>query len=405
MGVKGHARAEEGVAPGNGWREAPRIGPKHMVKPTETSSTGDAVGLRLSPSEWATVILALLAVLTAFALAREFLVPVLMAFLLALVFSPLCRWLRRRGIPEPVSATVIVGALVVGLVAAIAAFAMPVSEWVQNAPQHMREIEQKLQSWSGVAQAVSDAGEEIENATEAASGNGDAMEVVVNEGGPMSKIAFEAPLVAAQTVLVLIIVFFVLASGNLFYERLVRVMPTFADKRRALTIVYDVEREVSRYLLSITLINAGLGAAVAIAFILLGMPSPLIFGLLAFALNYVPFIGALVGAALAFSIGLVSQDTAFAAMLAALTYWGLTAIEGQFITPMLVGRHLRLNTVVIIISVAFWAWLWSFMGMLMAVPLLVTFRVFCKHVPQLSPIEEFLSGPDIERRNGEDEEA
>ncbi|MBV7379985.1 AI-2E family transporter [Maritimibacter dapengensis] len=349
--------------------------------------------------------LALLALITALALAREFLVPVLMAFLLALVFSPMCRWLRRRGIPEPVSATVIVAALIGGLAAAITAFAMPISDWVQHAPDHMREIEEKLQSWSGVAEAVSDAGKEIENAADAASGSEGATEVVVREGGPMSRIAFEAPLVAAQTALVLIVLFFVLASGNLFYERLVRVMPTFADKRRALTIVYDVEREVSRYLLSITIINAGLGVAVAIALSLLGMPSPLIFGLLAFALNYVPFIGALVGAALVFSVGLVSQDTSFDAILAALTYWGLTAIEGQFITPMLVGKHLRLNTVVIIISVAFWAWLWSVMGMLMAVPLLVTFRVFCKHVPQLWAIEEFLSGPEIERRSEDQDEA
>jgi predicted PurR-regulated permease PerM len=359
-----------------------------------TDAAADHVEQRRALTDWAIIVIALLAVLTAFALARQFLVPVMMAFLLSLVFSPLCRWLRRRRIPEAVSAAVIVAALVAGLIAAITSLAVPVAGWIDDAPQYMWEIEQKLQSWSGVAEAVSDADKEIKEATEAASGDGEAMEVVVQESGPMSTIALEAPVVAAQTVLVLILLYFVLASGNLFYERLVRVMPTFSDKRRALSIVYDVEREVSRYLLSITLINAGLGAAVVIAFTLLGMPNPFLFGLLAFGLNYVPFIGALAGTALVFSVALVSQETAWAAAVSALTYWGLTAVEGQVVTPMIVGRRLRLNTVVIVISIAFWAWLWSFMGMLMAVPLLVTFRVFCKHVPQLSKIEEFLSGPD-----------
>ena len=198
-------------------------------------------------------------------------------------------------------------------------------------------------------------------------------------------------MVAAQVVLVLILVYFVLASGSLFYERLVEVMPTFADKKRAISIAYDIEREVSRYLLSITLINAGLGVAVGTAFALLDMPTPMLFGLLAFALNFVPFIGAIIGTGLSFAVALVSMDTAADALLVAATFWALTAVEGQFVTPMLVGRQLRLNTVVILISVAFWAWLWSIMGMLMAVPLLVSFRVLCRHVPQLSAVEGFLS--------------
>ncbi|MGR3363440.1 MAG: AI-2E family transporter, partial [Maritimibacter harenae] len=203
-----------------------------------TDAAADHVEQRRALTDWAIIVIALLAVLTAFALARQFLVPVMMAFLLSLVFSPLCRWLRRRRIPEAVSAAVIVAALVAGLIAAITSLAVPVAGWIDDAPQYMWEIEQKLQSWSGVAEAVSDADKEIKEATEAASGDGEAMEVVVQESGPMSTIALEAPVVAAQTVLVLILLYFVLASGNLFYERLVRVMPTFSDKRRALSIVY-----------------------------------------------------------------------------------------------------------------------------------------------------------------------
>lgn len=347
---------------------------------------------------WSVVILAAMAVLTALAVARVFLVPVILALLLALVFSPLCRWLWRRGIPEALSAAAIVLLLLMGIVATSTTLAVPVATWIEDAPQITREVERKLRSITGLAEAVIKASEEVEKATKPTNGDGnEPVEVVVQEPGALSVIAFGAPLIAAQTAFVLILLFFVLASGNLFYVRLVRVMPTFADKKRAIAIAYDIERELSRYLLSITAINAGLGVAVGAAFALLGMPYPLLFGLLAFALNFVPFVGALIGTVLAFAVALITLPTVWDAFLTAAVFWSLTAIEGQFVTPWLVGRQLRLNTVVILVAVAFWAWLWSVMGMLMAVPLLVSFRVFCRHVPQLSALEEFLSARDPDR--------
>lgn len=188
--------------------------------------------------------------------------------------------------------------------------------------------------------------------------------------------------------------FFILASGSLFYERLVRVMPTLKEKKKALKIAYDIERDVSRYLLAITAINAGLGLSIGTAMWFLGMPNPLAFGLLAFMLNFVPFLGAIGGVIISFGVALVALPTAFDAFTVGAAYFALTSIEGQLITPWLVGRHLRLNTVVILIAVAFWAWLWSIMGMIMAVPLLVCLRVFCKHVAPLRPFGEFLAGRD-----------
>lgn len=344
-------------------------------------------------SQWAVIILAMLALVAAVAVARVFLVPVILAFLLALVFSPLCRWLRRRGVPEPLSSAAIVLALFASIVAVTGALAVPVSEWISDAPRIALEIELKLKDILGLAEVLQKVDEQVGSATKsvADSVSSGPVEVVVRERGPITVVALGAPLVAAQVVLVLILVYFVLASGSLFYERLVQVMPTFADKKRAISIAYDIEREVSRYLLSITVINAGLGVAVGTVFAFLDMPTPVLFGLLAFALNFVPFIGALIGTGLSFAVALVSMDTAAAALLVAAAFWALSAVEGQFVTPMLVGRQLRLNTVVILVSVAFWAWLWSIMGMLMAVPLLVCFRVLCRHVPQLSSVEAFLS--------------
>lgn len=196
----------------------------------------------------AIVILALIAVLAALAIGRAFAVPVILAFLLSLVFSGPCRWLRRKGIPEAVTAAAIVLSLVAGLTASTAILAIPASEWIEDAPRVAQQVERKLKDISGVAAAVAEADRRIEEATTgAADGAEDPVEVVIEDtSGPLTTVAVGAPMIVAQTLFVLILTFFMLASGNLFYERLVSVLPRFADKKRAIQIAYDVEREVSR---------------------------------------------------------------------------------------------------------------------------------------------------------------
>lgn len=347
----------------------------------------------MTAAAWAVIGLGLLTLIAALAVARVLLVPILMAFLLSLVFSPLVRWLRRRGIAEPLSALVIVIALLIGLVATTASLAMPVSDWLDNVPNIVREAEQKLRSVAGVATAMTEAGEQLEDAASGTVQDEDApVEVVISEQGPLTTIALGAPIIVGQTVFVFILMFFILASGSLFYERLVSIMPTFGEKKRAIQIAYDIERDVSRYLLSITAINVGLGIAIGVALALLGMPNPVAFGLLAFMLNFVPFLGAIGGVVISFGVALIALPTAFDAFVVAGVYFALTSLEGQIVTPWLVGRQLQLNTVVILIAVAFWAWLWSVMGMIMAVPLLVCVHVLCRHIPPLKPFGQFLAG-------------
>jgi predicted PurR-regulated permease PerM len=183
----------------------------------------------------------------------------------------------------------------------------------------------------------------------------------------------------------------------MFYEKIVHVLPTFQDKRRAIRIAYDIERKLSRYLFTITMINAGLGVAIGTAMWLLGMPNPLLFGAMGFVFNYVPYLGPLVGVALTAVVALITFDELGLALLSALTYFALTAVEGQLITPYFVGRRLEMNTVVIFLSVALWAWLWSVTGMLVAVPFLVAIRAFCEHIPQLQPLGDFLSARGSEK--------
>jgi predicted PurR-regulated permease PerM len=180
----------------------------------------------------------------------------------------------------------------------------------------------------------------------------------------------------------------------MFYEKLVQVMPTIKDKARAVAIARSIEKHLSCYLLTITIINAGLGLSIGLAMAACGMPSPILIGLMAFFLNYIPYVGALGGVAITFFVGLLTQDAVGAAAIPALIYWGLTTLEGQFLTPVLVGRRLKLNPVVVFLSLAVWAWLWAVPGMFLSTPILIALKALSDRIPNMQLLSKFLAQRD-----------
>ena len=353
---------------------------------------------------WAVIGIFLLLLVGGIAFARDFLMPVVLAFLLALVFSPVRRFLERRRVPATVSAFLIVGTLLIGSGTGMVMLADPISGWLDNVPQIGRQLEWRLRDVMGTAEAVIEAGKQV---NEIAKGqkDGSVQEVIVREPSLVASVAAIAPGILYQAVFVLILLLFLLASGDMFYRKIVHAMPTFHDKRKAMRIAFDIERQLSRYLFTITVVNAGLGLAVGIAMWLIGMPSPALFGVLAFALTYIPYFGAVAGVLIAAVVGLTSFPDLAHGVLPAAIYFGLTLVEGQLVTPYFVGRRLELNTVVIFLAIAFWAWMWSVIGMLVAVPLLVAIRTFCEHVPKLGPIGDFLSSSGNESQAPAESEA
>jgi predicted PurR-regulated permease PerM len=199
----------------------------------------------------------------------------------------------------------------------------------------------------------------------------------------------------------LVLTLFLLASGRLFPEKLVHSLPLFGDKLRVFRVLRDVEREVSTYLLTITLINLGLGAAVGLALALTGMPNPAVWAVVVALLNYLPFLGAILGVFVCALVSLVTFPTVELALWPPLAYAGLTLLEGQLITPTLVGRRLAINSVAVVLAVLVWAWIWGVPGALIAVPLLVVVKVVCGHFEPLWVVGEFLST----RRPGSSPEA
>jgi predicted PurR-regulated permease PerM len=188
----------------------------------------------------------------------------------------------------------------------------------------------------------------------------------------------------------IILLYFLLASGNLFLQKLVRVLPRFQDKRIAVTIVRQIEKDISLYLLTVTMINAGLGVAVGTAMYGLGMPNPVLWGVMAGCFNFIPYLGAIASAIVLTLVASVTFDQLGHILLVPFVFVALNELEGMIITPAVVGKRLSLNPVAIFIWLLLWGWLWGIPGTLIAVPLLAVIKIICDNIAPLAPMGEFL---------------
>ena len=336
----------------------------------------------------------LLAAFTATYFARDVLLPIVLAILLTLTLRPLVRGLQRIGIPPGFSAVLLM--LAIGLGFAIAGYFLsgPIGEMAARAPQIGSEVQSKLAGLMDRFASIQEVGKQVTEMADAAGATDgeEKVEVVVDQSGLIPEAVGSVASITSSLVAAMILTLFLLASGDFYHRRIVEASPKLHDKKRALTIVRDVEKQISRYLAAITMINAGLGLAIGVALWILGLPMPHVWGTLAFLLNFMPFIGAIIGTAAVGAFALVSFDSVPYALLAPLSYFALTTIEGNFVTPMLVGRRLELNIVSVFVTVAFWIWLWGVPGAVLAVPFLVVVKAICDNVPSLKAFGSFLSG-------------
>jgi predicted PurR-regulated permease PerM len=356
------------------------------------------------------IIIALLLSVAAVYFARDLLVPIVFAFLIAITFRPAVRRLAKRGIAPWVSAGAIIGSLVLTVAAASYLFSGPIAQWIATAPTLKDELIVKLRGMRQALAGILNLAHEIQSAAAAASPPGaDAQAAVVN--GPDLTVILSSVVGYPANFLIivgaaLVLATFLMASGDLFFEKLIHALPALSDKKMALRIVYDVEHEVSAYLFTITAINACVGLAVGIAFYWLGMPTPELWALAAFMLNYIPYLGPILATSLSTLVAIVVFPSVGTALLPPLAYILVTGIESQLVSPLLLGRRLQLNSVAILLALAFWTWAWGIPGIIVAVPLLVTLRVLCGHIATLNVLGDFLAGANhtVENGNGSETE-
>ena len=335
-------------------------------------------------------VLAVLAVFYTLYFAASLLVPIATAVLLSMLLSPLVLFLERLRLPRLLASAVVVVATIGVVGIGVASLAGPAAEWFEKAPLSLHKIEQKFLFVRKPIEDIEKATDQLSDAS-SAKASSEPQEVRVVRPA-LSDLLLSGSLQAvASTISVAILVYFLLASGDVFLRKLVTVIPTFKDKKRAVDITRQIETDISFYLLSFTLVNVALGVAMAAVTALLGISNPLLWGTVVGLLNFVPYVGALTSMAILTMVGVQTFDSLPQALAAPAILLVLVVVSAEVITPFVLGRGLQLNPVAIFVAILLWGWLWGIIGVLLAVPLLASFKIICERVEPLHPIAEFLT--------------
>jgi predicted PurR-regulated permease PerM len=337
-------------------------------------------------------VLSVLAVFYALRVGRDFFLPVAFALLLNLLFSPVIRALKRARIAPPIGAALVILAMLGGISLCVYELSDPVQEWVAKGPKSVQSTVSRLRRIRRPVDQVTRAAEQVDRATSVAPNPGGRTQEVVVKGPSVSERLFgTTQALVAFAFEVLILLYFLLAAGDLFLQKLVGVLPNLDDKKIAVKMAREMEGSVSAYLLTLSMLNAGLGTAVALLMWGLGMPNPVLWGVLAAVLEFIPYLGAATMLVVLSIAGLATFEPIGQALLVPGGYLAIDFIQANFVSPAVLGRRLTLNPVAILIGLALWYELWGVPGVFIAVPLLSTFKICCDHIATLSPVGEFLS--------------
>jgi predicted PurR-regulated permease PerM len=322
---------------------------------------------------------------------RAMLLPLVLALLLSYLLVPVVRALALIKIRPFLGSAIVLVALIAAIVSGISYLSEPAAGWLEKAPYSLQQLKQKLLPLKKPIEKVAQASGEIDKLTATDEEQAKPQAVVVKRSALTEAFFTQGPEFVASAVVMFILLYFLLAYDGVFLAKIIRVTPRLHDKKRAVSMMRDVEAHISRYLLTITAINIGLGIAVGATVHFLGLRNPIMWGVMVAILNFVPYLGALTGI-ICMTLGAVlSFDSLGYAMIFPASYLLLAILEGNFITPFVLGKSLTLNPVLILVSLAFWGWMWGISGMILAVPILATFKIFCDHIEPMAPIAEFMS--------------
>jgi predicted PurR-regulated permease PerM len=321
-------------------------------------------------------------------LARSVLLPLTMSLFFTFLLRPVVRFLKRFRVPEAAGAALVIFSFLAVAGYAISNLSDPARQWIEKAPQSLQQMGWKMESLLSPFKKATKTAEELKKITETKNGG----QVTVKAGpGLTETIVAGMREFLTQGTIMLILLFFILASGDLFLAKLMKVYPSQKDRQRVEEIVREVERSISRYLLTVTIINAAEGAVVGFGLYLIGMPDPVLWGVMAAFLIYVPYLGPLVGISIVTVVALLSIPNLTLALLAPVIYLSVEILQGQFLTPMILGARFEMNPVVIFVSLITWGAIWGVVGAIMAVPLLTIFKILCDRIEPLGPVAVFLS--------------
>jgi len=322
---------------------------------------------------FALISLLVISVVAVLYIAKAFFLPVVMAFVVGTMLSPAAGLLERYRIPRPVGAVMIVAAVAAAASFMVGLISAPMVEWSTRLPEFAAQLKDKLHIFDRLLALW--------------------RELQTMVGGPEMFTSFQMPKFEwVQPTLEFLSPTF--AEFLLFFVTLVLFIASWKDLRRALIMTFgnhearlrilrilnEIEVHLGNYLLTVTLINAGVGIATGIVCAITGMPNPAGLGALAATLNFIPIIGPVAMFVILVAVGIIAFPTIGAGLIAPLAFCGITFMEGHFVTPTIIGRRLSLNALAVFLALAFWTWLWGPMGGFLSSPLLIVALVLKEHL-------------------------
>jgi predicted PurR-regulated permease PerM len=333
-----------------------------------------------------------LSVLAALYVASSIILPIMLAFVLKLLLQPAVRLLERMHLPSVVGGLLAILLVIGSLVGLVAALSVPAATWAERLPEGIPRLEAHLVVLKAPIQALQKVIQQAEQVADTPGTKGSSVVQVHRDLGLTGALFAGTRAVLDGLFTTVLVLYFLLVSGDIFLRRIVEVLPKFKDKRQAVDIFQQIEEDISAYLVTITVMNVAVGVATAAAMYLCGLGDPLLWGATAFLLNYIPILGPLFGTFIFLLAGLLSFDTLLWALLPPGLYLGIHLVEGETLTPMLLARRFTLNPVLVILALVFWFWMWGVPGAILAVPLLAMVKIVCDRVRSLKILGHFLEG-------------
>jgi predicted PurR-regulated permease PerM len=331
-----------------------------------------------------------LALLATAYVAGEIVLPMVFAFTLKLLLQPLQRALERWHVPRALAALLLILVLIGTVVGLGAAISGPAGQWAAKLPEGLPRLEERLSFVRAPIDTLQRFLQQIANFGANGAGKGAAEPVA---GATLMATLFAGTRSFASGLFTTVLfLYFLLVSGDTFLRRLVEVLPGFGAKRQAVDISQQIETDISAYLVTITVMNAAVGLLTAMVMRLTGVGDPILWGTVAFLLNFAPILGPALGVLIFLFAGLLTIDTLWQALLPAGLYLAIHLVEGETVTPMLLARRFTLNPVLVILSLVFWFWMWGIPGAILSVPMLAIAKIVCDGVRPLAALGHFLEG-------------
>jgi predicted PurR-regulated permease PerM len=299
-------------------------------------------------------------------------VPLAVAALLTLLLGPLVRAMRGYGVAEPVGAGIIVFGAMIVMAAALTVLARPAALWLRRAPATLRVVEARLRELEPVS-AMQNAAASLE------SSSGRAPAPLQVSAPPLKRVGWRTANALTTILTISFLTYFLLASGAMFRRKIGYLFPSGTHRVRIKRALFEIEEQMSRYLLINTAISVSFGVATWLLLAAIGMPNPVLWGAVAGLLNFVPYLGALVTVILIGAVALASFDGSGYVVLACGGFLLLDLLKGNLVSPLVIGRKMPLNTVAVFVCLMFWGWVWGIPGVIMAVPITVMIQVICAH--------------------------